>query len=192
MAEEDDSPSEVLAIPLPPDATPYDATSLPALLTSGTASGLGSQGRVLDLDGDGTDDLVVDLLTSRAPDELLVFHGPIALGSDPDDADARLVDPTVAAFTLLDVGDVDGDGHQDLLVGDPLHDRGRGVAAVFRGPHRGARALDRAYLVVRGEHAGARVGAHGLLTDLDLDGSADLVLGAPGWSEEAIVVIDPD
>lgn len=72
------------------------------------------------------------------------------------------------------LGDVDGDGHADVLVGAPGTAGGSGRAVLFSGRHGGV------LLEFPGEDAGDRLGTSvSVGGDVDGDGIADLALGAP-------------
>jgi len=79
-------------------------------------------------------------------------------------------------------GDVDGDGFTDVICGAPgslVSDPG-GTAALFLGPHDGARSLADADILLLGEDAGAGAGhAVDRAGDVDGDGLDDLIVGSP-------------
>lgn len=75
-------------------------------------------------------------------------------------------------------GDLDGDSRTDVVVGMPELDGGAG-AVDARGTHTDSRVLRPADLHA-GTGKGNRFGATVVITDLDGDGCADLVVGSPG------------
>jgi hypothetical protein len=124
-----------------------------------------------DLDGDGARDLVVG---EPEANRVHVLSGR--------DGSTRLVleSPDGASFgtAIATVGDVDRDGLPDLAVGDPGHAGRRGRVQVFS--DRQGRLL----YEVRGAQPGDQLGsslAGGL--DVDANGWAELVIGAPGAEE---------
>src|SRR4030095_8610822 len=89
-----------------------------------------------------------------------------------------------AGTSIAWIGDVDGDGSEDLLVGAPYADDGgaeTGSAYLFYGPVFGTVDLSDADAVLVGEvsyaEAGQAVAAAG---DVNGDGRADYMVGAPG------------
>ena len=80
-------------------------------------------------------------------------------------------------FSVSEAGDVDGDGLADMIVGAPFNGaggRGAGRVYVFRGPNCGLFCSLTG--VAAGDHFGFSVSGAG---DVNRDGSADLIVGAP-------------
>lgn len=92
-------------------------------------------------------------------------------GADPDGS---------FGYAAAGLGDYDGDGYEDLGVGEPTYRVGEntvGAAYVFLGPFDGERGVDTAALTVRGEEAVDYVGVEVLGADLSGDGVPDFVVG---------------
>jgi hypothetical protein len=125
-----------------------------------------------DVDGDGVDDVAAG---AQGGDRVLVFSGatgsrtPLLVLHGEQAGDAF-------GFSVAGAGDVNGDGHADVLVGAARNDAAgtnAGRAYVFSG-------LDGTLLYsVDGEHAGDLFGSGADRTgDLDGDGVDDLLVGA--------------
>ena len=145
-------------------------------LVLGSALGAG------DLDGDGYPDLVVAGTTfcPAAPDAIIVYRGSHdGLSQTPTQV---ITGPAAADFGhAVAVGDVDGDGLADVIVGAP-HDRVDGVRAgaiyVYRGSPTGLSTTPTRTAnprVRRGADFGVSVAVIG---DMDGDGIAELAVGA--------------
>jgi|GEM_PF-1800916 len=79
------------------------------------------------------------------------------------------------------VGDADADGYDDVLVGAPSYDAGRGYLALLRGGPGGLLVPLATAWELPGDHAGARLGqVVAALGDVNGDGHADFAAGEPG------------
>ncbi len=99
-----------------------------------------------DLDGNGTDDLVAGLgygdLNSPYRNAPVVhsFLGPLSGALAPTGGTFRGPGTSQFGTSAATVGDVDGDGFQDLLIGAPVTDDSRGAAHLLYGPSSGGTA----------------------------------------------------
>ncbi len=143
-----------------------------------------------DVDGDGQADFLVgaDCETVRGTTMVGASYlvlGPISGTIDLADADAILQgeDQFDYAGRAAFAGDLDADGHDDIVVGAPNHDS-KGSVYVVYGPSTGTRSLASADAELTGEwdyiDAGSDVDGAG---DVDGDGFDDLLVGSPdGWT----------
>lgn len=155
---------------------PHDASGV-----SATSAG--------DVDGDGFADLIIgadghDLPLNNAGTIYLV-RGPVTGTIGLGGADAKATGEgrgDLAGVSVAGVGDTDGDGFDDVLIGARYHDEAHpdaGAAYLLRGPFSGSFSLADADAKLlgqlRGDWAGITVSELG---DTDGDGLADLGIGA--------------
>ncbi len=145
-----------------------------------------------DLNADGLHDLVVGAPAADDTGALYVLFGSETPAGSLADADVTLLGEASgdeAGTAAVHVGDVDFDGHQDLLVGAPGNDEAgtdAGSAYLLLGPVSALGDLASGGAVLRGEAEGDGVGSVlGLAGDINADNYDDMLLGAPGASTDA-------
>lgn len=151
-----------------------------------------------DLNGDGYDDVIVSAPSlGQGTGAVYGCFGP--LGGDIVGAACDLVISGAAEYggfgtDVAYVGDENGDGQTDILVGAPQMEGvspGSGVAYLFRGPLVGAKGAADAEATFNGEATGDMLGAAvGAAGDFNGDGNDDLLISAYGAkSDEGMVYV---
>ena len=137
---------------------------------------------VADADGDGMPDLWIgadDLSAIGCNGGAVLFLGPITGGMSAADADLVLCGGLTATpgYGVADAGDIDGDGLDDLLAGDPTH--GNGAAWLLLDARKSFVGPSSADAIFDGTAGSAGTGyAQAGPGDMDGDGYGEVAIGA--------------
>ena len=152
--------------------------------------------RSYDLNGDGFHDLVFgDFDFNSNAGRVLIYHGAAggianySVGAGSTGADTILGGPTTSDFgQALAMGDIDGDGYPDVVVGADLHNSGTGAVYIFYNEG-GAGISSRdlasggsAGTTLTGENTGDDFGTTVNVGDYNGDGYADVIVHAPEYN----------
>ncbi len=141
-----------------------------------------------DVNGDGYDDLLVGAYTYEEGEDdegaAFLFYGssPTPL-APPEWEQEGGQEESYFGMAVGTAGDVDGDGYAEIAIGAPWYDSGDvdgGAVFLYRGSERGTEIS--ATWMLQGEGEGAHFGQSvGTAGDVNGDGYADLIVGAPGY-----------
>jgi hypothetical protein len=129
-----------------------------------------------DLDADGHDDVVIG--APFASSAWLTERPEAWTGSVADDSFTSVTGGSELGFVPYAMGDLSGDGYEDLIVGDRTVDE-VGAIYVFDYPVQKEKTADDADFLITGEWERGYFGAVSAVGEADGDGLLDLAVGAP-------------
>jgi len=150
---------------------------------------LGSVGAAGDVNGDGYDDVIVGAMNydNGQVDEgraFVYFGSPSGLSEVPDWTAEGGQEKDGFGGSVGTAGDVNGDGYADVIVGASLHDNGQkneGRTFVYHGSASGLSS--KPSWIAEGGRKRAGFGSSSRTAgDVNGDGYADVIVGAPGYS----------
>lgn len=160
----------------------------PEIIEGEANSDLGQVVFVEDIDGDGKAEVIATAPRYSVGRSGFMGRVMIVRGGMKKDAEERIVNwtgPEGSNFgASAAIGDINGDGHKDLLVGGPGTARFLGTCHVILGGKRGGEFLSGGeakdcVVTLEGDVPNGQFGTAVALGDIDGDGYADLVVSQP-------------
>lgn len=136
-----------------------------------------------DVNNDGYQDILISEDNQDTAGRIALFLGASHMGTAQrlDDSDASFVGESTDGFAVAvnPMGDANGDGYEDLVIGAYGADEGYGAAYLVFGPFSGEVSLASSGLKVMGDTSGFLGYSVSSAGDFDGDGLTDFLAGAP-------------
>ena len=160
---------------------------------AGSSDYLGTSVASADANGDGTPDAVVGALGA---DEVYIVYGPVTTSVSSSDADVLLSGSSsdYTGRTLASVGDLDGDGYDEVYASSPYYSSYSGYAWILNGPVTADKTLASDYDVRLVGPSNGYGGYSLTACDINGDGDPDIAAGAPGtgtWKGKIYLMLGP-
>ena len=139
-----------------------------------------------DTNGDGSDEILVGQYSVDGAGGVVLYSTPLEDGTRVSEALAQAGGAdtlALAGWSVAGLGDTDGDGHADLLVG-ALNQNTSGAAFLLLGPVTGTVDLTEADAILLALPSGDGMGGSVAGGDTDGDGLAEVAVGAMGWDPD--------
>lgn len=175
-----------------PVTSDLSVTAADRTLTGGTYDYIGFDLQGCDWDGDGKDDLVTK---DNNDNTVFIDRGSLGSGSAAASSSADVSINPGTSYTDAAFGDADGDGADDMLVGGGWASSYAGKTYYVEGGSTSGTiaASTGATATFTGQSADDQAGDALALCDLDGDGNADAVIGAPyaagGGAESGVAYV---
>jgi hypothetical protein len=167
-----------------PGGSGVTPTRVQALKSPDNTSGFGCRiAAAGDLDGDGYGDLAVARTGEDFSGGLYIYRGgPNGLPATTTRIDSPDYSPSRLGYSLAGVGDLDGDGYDDLVASEIDASARSGRAHVYRGGPDGI-SNDRQTTILSPDASGLQFGASVAgIGDVDGDGYPDFAIASPSVS----------
>ncbi|HLD21499.1 MAG TPA: hypothetical protein VJB65_01225 [Patescibacteria group bacterium] len=137
--------------------------------------------KVGDINGDGKEDIAIVHASTPSTVASLFFAPLHSAQYSLENADATITSTQTSngSYVVAGIGDVNGDGYDDLSVSNPSYRESSGALSIFYGPIHSSIDLSQANQQIIGKTGSQFGSAIALAGDVNADGYDDILVGAP-------------